>query len=81
LDGRLSSLKSEAYRIGDELLKAGKTLQGQPQNIWIDSLSVNLGPARPEVLLNASCFDLQQIAKLTNEIRDVLAELEKLRQL
>lgn len=80
LQDRLANLKTEAYRIGDELLQAGKTLQGQPQNIWLDGLSTNVGQARADIVCDAGSFDVRKIAKLTNEIRDVMEELERLKQ-
>ncbi|SRR6266567_1282179 len=76
----LAALQAEAARLGAYFIKVGSMLDKHPETVFFEALSTNIKYAgsNPQIL-QGSNLSLEATVHTTNEIRDAMEKVERLR--
>jgi prefoldin subunit 5 len=80
-EAKVSRLEAKAKGAGNLLVRLGSILQSSPQHTHFEAASTNVKmiPANTEIFKQNE-IDGKQIAQLTNELRDAIEELERVKK-
>jgi len=77
----LAALESEASKLGNKFKELGSLLQSSPHNVLFDNVSINIKYAHPSMSsFQVHQIDGNKIVALTNDIRDTMEKVERLRE-